>query len=108
MKQAKDQIKGLLFLTALLLLSAALLSFLAGCGSEEMSQESGEAVAAVAEPTAAPPTPTDEPDAVIEAVALVVEDAGPDTCLDCHTDKELLIDTADPVEEVVSENEGEG
>jgi len=29
-------------------------------------------------------------------------------CVDCHTDQQALIDTADPVEEVVSENEGEG
>jgi hypothetical protein len=29
-------------------------------------------------------------------------------CLQCHVNQELLIDTADPVEEVISENEGEG
>ncbi len=31
-----------------------------------------------------------------------------DNCLDCHTNKDLLIQTADPEEEVISENEGEG
>ncbi len=29
-------------------------------------------------------------------------------CLDCHSDKERLIETAKPEEEVVSENEGTG
>lgn len=31
-----------------------------------------------------------------------------DACLDCHSDKERLIATADPEEEVVEESEGEG
>ena len=31
-----------------------------------------------------------------------------DECLACHIDKEMLIATADPEEEVVNENEGEG
>jgi len=31
-----------------------------------------------------------------------------DECLNCHIDKQRLIDTAKPEEEVVSENEGEG
>jgi hypothetical protein len=31
-----------------------------------------------------------------------------DNCVECHTDQQALIDTADPVEEVVSESEGEG
>lgn len=29
-------------------------------------------------------------------------------CVECHTDQAMLIDTADPVEEVKSENEGAG
>ncbi len=41
-------------------------------------------------------------------LASVVDVAEPDYCLDCHADKEQLIDTADPVVEVVSENEGAG
>lgn len=31
-----------------------------------------------------------------------------DQCLECHRDSEQLIDTADPEEEVISENEGMG
>ena len=33
---------------------------------------------------------------------------GTSACIKCHTDQALLIDTADPVEEVESENEGAG
>lgn len=53
-------------------------------------------------PTAEPtqePTPTSPPPTPTEAVS---------SCITCHGDKQALIDTADPVEEVVSENEGEG
>jgi len=32
---------------------------------------------------------------------------GLDYCLECHSDQQMLIDTAKPQEEVVSENEGE-
>jgi hypothetical protein len=39
----------------------------------------------------------------------VVSAAGPDAdCIACHTDKDRLIDTAEPVVEMVSENEGSG
>jgi len=34
--------------------------------------------------------------------------AEPDYCLDCHTDKQRLIDTAKPEEKVASESKGEG
>jgi hypothetical protein len=47
--------------------------------------------------------PTEEPPA-----ELIAEPVPIDNCLDCHTNKELLIQTADPKEEVISENEGEG
>lgn len=32
----------------------------------------------------------------------------PDYCSECHMDKQMLIDTAKPQEEIVVENEGEG
>jgi len=31
-----------------------------------------------------------------------------DRCVECHTDQQVLIDTANPVAEIVSENEGQG
>ncbi|MEJ2747619.1 MAG: hypothetical protein P8183_06885 [Anaerolineae bacterium] len=45
-------------------------------------------------------------EAVVEETA--VAQTSPDECLTCHTDKEMLIATADPEEEVINENEGEG
>ena len=38
----------------------------------------------------------------------VAEVQSPDECILCHTDKQMLIDTAKPEEEVVEENEGAG
>lgn len=42
-----------------------------------------------------------------EAPVAIAEET-PDECVNCHTDKQMLIDTAKPEEEVVSEDEGEG
>ena len=36
------------------------------------------------------------------------EESEPDECLECHTDKDRLIKTADPVEDLESESSGEG
>ena len=63
--------------------------------------------------TPVPATPTEEPveeenAPAPEVVSVIEEPAEPDHCLECHTDKERLIDTAKPEEVVVSENEGEG
>ena len=51
------------------------------------------------EPEEAAPAPKD---------ATVVETADPDHCLDCHTDKDRLIETAKPVVEKEKESEGAG
>jgi hypothetical protein len=56
-----------------------------------------EEVAAPVE-EASDPEPTEE----------VAAEPQVDNCSECHTNQQALIDTADPVEEVVSENEGEG
>ena len=83
----------------------ALSLVLTGCGGDTPVEELAEAV--IAEPVAAM-----EEEAVVEestvetAVALVEEPI--DECLACHIDKEMLIDTADPIVEVISESEGEG
>ena len=57
------------------------------------------------EPTAVVPTPTEETAVLPTATA---EPLPTDECLLCHINQDELIQTADPVEEVVSENEGEG
>jgi len=51
--------------------------------------------------------PTDAPtEAPTQTVAVAAEQV--DYCMDCHTDKDQLIDTAAPEEEVVEESEGAG
>ena len=53
--------------------------------------------------------PTGEAVSIDEILASVAQK--PDTvdyCVECHSDKDQLIDTAAPEEEVISENEGEG
>lgn len=105
------------------LVGSLLVLILTACGPEtEEAVPIQEIVAATAtneptktpipEPTAmetAPPTPTDEP----EPTATVVPTDTPepvveDQCLACHQDKEQLIATAAQVEEIPSENSGEG
>ncbi len=92
----------------------ALSLVLAGCGDKAGSEADGEAVveqlaeAVIAEPAAAL---EEEAAAAPEAGEMAAEptvEPVTDECLACHIDKELLIQTADPIEEVVSENEGEG
>jgi len=60
-------------------------------------------------------SPPDLPDAAPQAIAtdpVATEEAAGesavDYCLECHTDQQRLIDTADPEEEVINENKGEG
>lgn len=77
-----------------------------GCRANESSATTASELTTNTLPAAA----TQEPMiATEEAVAVVATEPPPtDECLICHTDKEMLIHTADPEEEVISENEGEG
>jgi cytochrome c5 len=61
---------------------------------DTMPEETAQLPSATAQPFA------DSPDSE--------EDISEDHCLDCHTDKDRLIDTAAPEEEVVEESSGEG
>lgn len=61
--------------------------------------------------TPAPETLTEEPteeSAPAPELAPVVETVEINHCLDCHTDKARLIDTAKPEVIAIVENEGEG
>ena len=93
------------YLLPLLVLFLAVLPVV-GCQTAEEEAEAEVAaveVEPVVEATAVPtPVPTEE----VETVATEPEPV--DYCLDCHIDKDMLIDTADPEEEVISESEGEG
>ncbi|MBT3336566.1 MAG: hypothetical protein HN855_01155 [Anaerolineae bacterium] len=85
--------------TKYLLFTLLLFIFFAGCSPTITEQETPvqepieEATLVPTLPP--PPTPTSEPEIV-------------SYCLDCHTDKERLISTAKPEEEIISENKGEG
>ncbi len=85
-----------------LLLVLVVAVLLAGCGTAVAIPPPQVIAQTDLEPTASLSTPTTQPAATLE---LPPE---PDYCLDCHIDKQQLIDTADPVAEVASENEGEG
>ena len=70
-------------------------------------------VSSCAAPVKVPPTVTEEPvkentPEPTEVVVNTPEVEIVDYCVDCHTEKEQLVDTAMPMVEVVSENEGAG
>ncbi len=102
MKQATYPHKVFYFSVSLLLLLGTLI--LAGC---QTAESGATEVVANVEPalveTVTAVSPTEEllPELVADPVPI-------DNCLDCHTNKDLLIQTANPEEVVISENEGEG
>ena len=79
---------------------------LGGCSTEKKTtqnldiQQNEESP--LEESTAVPASqPTEVPEPVVDDVVI-------DECVSCHQDKEMLIQTAKPVVEVESENEGAG
>ncbi len=103
----------------------AIMIIAAGCSSSQPTEEPATEVPAETELAAEPPTeaPTaTQPDEMVEEPeqtedpeetqdnssgdAMSSGDAS--ACEECHSDQAMLIDTADPVEEVESENEGAG
>ena len=105
----------------IVLLGVVLLLALAGCASEPEEPPPATATAHVY------PPPMNDPDEVAASLTAIPEEAEAteeapepdptdevaaepqvDNCIECHTDQQMLIDTADPVVEMESENEGEG
>ena len=99
---ANTKLKNLVVIAGL----AMVVLLLLGCQAQGSADSgaAGESVAMALEPTAVLPTLT--PAATEETVTPTVEEI--DECLACHIDKDLLIKTADPEEEVINENKGEG
>jgi len=68
-------------------------------------------IAGCTESTATEEPPTVEPVVVNTPVPTLVVLSEPEVqnnCLECHTDKERLVDNEKPIIEVISENEGAG
>ena len=106
-----------------ILLLGILLTMLlaAACSPEQPTEIPTEEVAVETEEPTVPPTaaPTATPGEVAEEMVETEEPADDETeqaanpeetssCVECHTDQVKLMDTADPVEEGESENEGAG
>ena len=92
-----------------------------GCNPEQPTGEQAtvsiptETEQATLSPTAIPTAavvqgkPTEESEETEDSSSdEAMSEAQDGACVECHTDQEMLIDTADPVEEVESENEGAG
>lgn len=88
-------------------LVALLFTFLiAGCAKPDSPTPTEE----IPPTLPASPTPTVEEDiAPTEKISdIPTEQAADSNCIACHSDKDRLISTADPVEEKESESSGEG
>ena len=91
---------------------------ISACGPKDTPTPAPTEIAQVESEPTATEVPTDIPEptatqeirmiATAEATEEIVEDNEAAACIDCHSDKELLIETARVEEEVESENEGEG
>lgn len=100
--------KNKFFLFTILILLAV--SILGACQQDSPSGTISEAEAVeVVEAEEISPTATSSAvDEAAQSPSPTPEEAEPNSCLACHADQQALMDTADPVEEAESENEGEG
>jgi hypothetical protein len=104
-KKAQNKLDWLRFVIVFSLLFIALV--VTSCTSKEVTPTAEQSVVEVqATEDAAVVNEGDSAEAVVEETAVTQKPT--DECLACHVDKEMLIATADPEEEVISENEGEG
>jgi hypothetical protein len=102
LKQANYPTKAVcIWVSLLLLMGTVALTACQSAGVDEAAQVANVEPVLVETVTAISPTQTPLADPTAEPIPI-------DNCLDCHTNKDLLIQTADPEEEVISENEGEG
>jgi hypothetical protein len=104
LKKARHTSSNLITVLIVVILLATAV-FISGCSGGADQASEAVALQTALEPTAAPPTSTPET-AVTPTV--IPEEIPTDECLACHIDQEMLIKTADPQEEVINENEGEG
>ena len=89
----------------LLSLSWAIGFFLMACSSQELAEGNQLNTRQQATPTVDSTTPTPEIDDEDQELSAEPET---DECLECHTDKDRLVQSSDPIEEVESEDSGEG
>ena len=104
---ANKSIGGVAY-TGFLIITCAFLLLISACQTTEGDEEPEAVSDAGAESAVPGPTATAEPDTDPEPDDADMADEEEDHCLDCHTDKDRLIDTAAPEEEVVHESSGEG
>jgi Tfp pilus assembly protein PilP len=94
-----------------------------GCSQSQVAEELAPEVQVETAQATAPPTelatataeidePSEEPEETEETEDSGTEDMAPaeqlSACVECHTNQAMLIESADPIEEVESENEGAG
>jgi PBP1b-binding outer membrane lipoprotein LpoB len=85
-----------------------LLLLLSACARAPAATDAPQEPAAASSPTAVAAQSTVLEVSKVQEVSAVTQDESIDYCTDCHTNKQKLIDTAKPEEEVINENQGEG
>ena len=101
MLKAQNILIGILLLSLLLTIGL----FVSACTADETTEPDLPPLEAQVSQSASSETATPISTADIPGS---IDEPAMDECLDCHTDKDRLIQTASPVEEVESENSGEG